>query len=194
MSTEIDDFLPLGGHLLPQEYQEFLISWNRTIAFANGSWLGVERQRFKAEHPEQWKQWVAQNRFLLQKYRTQADAVKAYQAENLEEADRGEPAPRNLYNHNNWPSPRAKVFVQKLRERHTYRRGPVWSEGFKAVWQSAGNTEYKLTHANCLRYLAYRCNNSLEQFLERTPEDVNKLLFGENFGIPGFFTKRYGYF
>jgi len=192
MSTD-PDYLPLGGHLLPHEYQQSLFKWNKTIADANGSWLGAARQRYKAEHPEQWAIWVAENKIMLQKYRAEADAVKAYQAAHPEEADRGNK--RCLYyTHHNWPSPRAKTFVQALRKRHIYRNSSAWSDTFKKLWQAAGNTEYKLTHDNCLRYLARSCKTTVEQFLERTPVEVNTQLFSEYYGVPGFFTKRYGYF
>lgn len=103
--------------------------------------------------------------------------------------------PRSLYyNHHHWPSPRAKLFVQEMRKRYTYPKGPVWSDEFKALWLSAGNTEYKLTHDNCLRYLAYRYGTTLEAFLGRTPTEVNKHFFGEYFGVPGFFSKRMTYY
>lgn len=192
MSTDAD-YLPLGGHLLPHEYQEFLFNWNKTIANANGSWLGTARQRYKAEHPEQWMQWIAENKLMLEKYLAETDAVKAYQAEHPEEADRGNK--RSLYyDHHQWPSPRAKLFVQKLRERHTYHHGTTWSDTFKLLWWAAGNREYKLTHDNCLRYLAYMCKTTVEEFLGRTPIEVNTQLFSENHGVPGFFIKKYGYF
>ena len=200
LPSDIDDYLPLGGHLLPDEYRKFLYGWNKTIEDANGAWLGAPRQRYKAEHPEEWSEWLAENKRLKALYAAAVAAAKAYQAAHPEERDELEAAPppkvpRCLYyNHHNWPSPRAKTFVQALRKRHIYRNSSAWSDTFKKLWQAAGNTEYKLTHDNCLRYLARSCKTTVEQFLERTPVEVNTQLFSEYHGVPGFFTKRYGYF
>ena len=100
--------------------------------------------------------------------------------------------PRSLYyNHAIWPSPLAKVFVQHLRGRNAWDykfdfKG-AWTEEFKGTWTSAGNTEFKLTHDNCLRYLAWRLNCSVEQFLEKSPRQVNKRLFGESWGVKGHY-------
>jgi len=71
------------------------------------------------------------------------------------------------------------------------RYGGAWSADFKAIWLDAGNTEFRLTHENCLRYLAYRCNCSVDEFMKKKPADVNAKFFSAYSGIPGHYTRRY---
>lgn len=105
---------------------------------------------------------------------------------------------RPPYNDYRWPSPLPKVFVQHIRGRNAWdnckywrRYGGVWSADFKAVWLLAGNTEFRLTHDNCLRYLAYRCNCSVDEFMNKKPADVNAKFFNAYSGIPGHYIRRY---
>jgi hypothetical protein len=107
------------------------------------------------------------------------------------------PKPRTNYNHHNWPSPLPKVFVQHIRGRNAWtnykywrRYDGVWSKDFKDNWLLAGNTEFRLTHENCLRFLAYRCNCSVEDFLLKKPVDVNLKLFSPYTGIKGHFMRH----
>ena len=106
-----------------------------------------------------------------------------------------------IYTNYKWRSPIAKVFVQHIRGNnawnHRYSRipGGAWTPLFKSLWTTAGNTEFKLTHDNCMRYLAYRMGRiPLSKLLEMQPRDVHAKLIGEYHGVPGFFTKRYGYY
>jgi hypothetical protein len=85
------------------------------------------------------------------------------------------------YNHPRWPSPIPKVFVQRIRGNnawnYTYPGKTAWAPDFKTEWQIAGNTEFKLTHENCIRYLAFRMGGrTIEQFLEMTREEVGRNL------------------
>lgn len=105
---------------------------------------------------------------------------------------------RPPYNDYRWPSPLPKVFVQHMRGRNAWdnykgwrRYGGAWSADFKAMWLHAGNTEFRLTHDNCLRYLAYRCNCSVEEFMNKKPADVNAKFFSAYHGIPGHYVRRY---
>jgi hypothetical protein len=71
-------------------------------------------------------------------------------------------------------------------------RGGAWnSTKFRTAWVNAGNTEFKLTHDNCMRYLAHRMALSPIQLLDVNPELVNSKLIGDYDGVPGYFTKRY---
>jgi len=101
-----------------------------------------------------------------------------------------------IYTNYNWPSPLAKVFVQKMRGNshwdNTRWRGGAWSSSqFKFRWNNAGNTEFKLTHDNCIRYLAYKMKLTPEQFLDKKPMEVHAKLIGEHNGVPGYFVRRY---
>ena len=106
---------------------------------------------------------------------------------------------RPPYNDYRWPSPLPKVFVQHIRGRNAWndkywRQWPgasAWPEVFKATWLLAGNTEFRLTHDNCLRYLAYRCNCSVAEFMNKKPADVNAKFFSVYHGIPGHYVRRY---
>jgi hypothetical protein len=77
---EEDDFLPDGAHLLPQDFQDFLCRWNKTITDSTGDWLGEPRKRYKRENPEAWKQFLAENKRLEKLYPTELTALKAHQA------------------------------------------------------------------------------------------------------------------
>jgi hypothetical protein len=121
-----------------------------------------------------------------------------------DEDDEQPKKPHNpIYTNRRWPSPIAKVFVQKIRGnnawdncRNIWRRSDgAWAPDFKVRWRSAGNTEFKLTHDNCMRYLAYRMGRiPLSKLLEMEQNDVHAKLIGEFSGVPGFFTKRYAYY
>jgi len=78
--SEEDDFLPVGSHLLPSDFQDFLRNWNQTIAASTGDWLGEPRQTYKAENPEQWQQFRSELKELSALYAEEVAAVKAYQA------------------------------------------------------------------------------------------------------------------
>ena len=101
--------------------------------------------------------------------------------------------PRPAYNHPRWPSPVPKVFVQYIRGNnawnYSYPGKTAWTSDFKAEWQLAGNTEFKLTHENCILYLAYRMALTPEQLMEKTPREVHARLIGEHHGIPGYYSK-----
>lgn len=194
----MDDYLPIGSHLLPEDYREFLYSWNKEFEEVVGSWNGPLRKTYKTIQPDMWKVYITGNRYLALHYKEDVSALKAYQAEYKDEVQEAplelkEAAPRShYYNHCKWPSPLAKVFVQYIRGRNAWDykfdfKG-AWTDTFKSTWTSAGNKEFKLTHDNCLRYLAYRLGRcSVEQFLEKSPRDVNKYLFGECWGVKGYY-------
>lgn len=106
-----------------------------------------------------------------------------------------------IYINYKWPSPIAKVFVQHIRGNNAWNyhcgkyRGAWQPFEFRCRWKNAGNTEFKLTHDNCMRYLAYKMGSiPLSKLLEMEPRDVHAKLIGEFNGVRGFFTKRYGYY
>jgi hypothetical protein len=122
-----------------------------------------------------------------------------------EEPDTQEPKkPHNpIYTNYRWPSPIAKVFVQQIRGRNAWNHGRniwwrsdgAWEPDFKVAWRCAGNTEFKLTHDNCMRYLAYRMGRiPLSKLLDMEPRDVHAKLIGVNHGVPGFYIKRCYYY
>ena len=104
-----------------------------------------------------------------------------------------------IYTNRLWPSPIAKVFVQQIRannpwQQYRYKGLETWPSDFKKAWHSAGNTELKLTHDNCMRYLAYRMGRLTPgQLLEKTPREVHAKLIGEHNGVPGYYTKPFWY-
>ena len=101
-----------------------------------------------------------------------------------------------IYTNYKWPSPIAKVFVQHIRGRNAWNNirflnGNAWGDStFRDAWSRAGNTEFRLTHDNCMRYLAYRMRLTLEDLMEKTPHEVHAKLIGDYYGVPGFYIKR----
>ena len=305
-----ENHLPLGSHLLPKDYEDFLYSWNKAIATAPGcrSWNGISRDIYKINNKEAWKQWVAKNKEFRTRYAAEVAQLIAYQASHSTDDSDDEvdelpvlpPSPvtvqelaeqpdtdgeddeqpweqpelsedlcpscnwRNILGHASchmcghtplsepqlepqlipqvlpaqelaeqpdtdgeddadaqpqdqepkrphnpiyinykWPSPIAKVFVQHIRGNNRWNNGRntwwrsdgAWAPDFKIAWRCAGNTEFKLTHDNCMRYLAYRMGSiPLSNLLEMDPFDVHAKLIGVNHGVRGFFIKRYGYY
>ena len=220
MEYEKEDFLPIGHHLLPQEYQDFLYTWNKTITDTTGWWNGKPRKLYKILNPEEWAGFNNENKRLMILYSKEVAALKAYQSTYVEESSVGDSLPplppspesnsepetaaspqpdtvgspvaspvdklsRRLYNHPRWPSPLPKVFVQKLRGRNKWQRcdrsmlSTAWIPSFLENWREAGNTEPKLTHENCLRYLAYVYDCSIDEFLEKNPKDMANFFFGQ---------------
>lgn len=103
-----------------------------------------------------------------------------------------------IYTNYRWPSPIAKVFVQQIRGnnpwQYRYKGSETWPFEFKRSWIAAGNTELKLTHDNCMRYLAYKMGKlTPEQLMEKTPREVHAKLIGEYTGVPGYYTPRRWY-
>ena len=92
-TQEVDeDFLPLGGHLLPLEYQLFLCRWNKTIATYCGGidedgWTGENRKKYRMAFPEAWKSWQNAARVYMRRYKKEVDALKAYQQENMDDSE-----------------------------------------------------------------------------------------------------------
>jgi hypothetical protein len=123
----------------------------------------------------------------------QAEVQAQAQAQLQPELEQKKPRP--AYNHSQWPSPIPKVFVQYIRGNnawnYSYPGKTAWTSEFKEVWQLSGNTEFKLTHENCLRYLAYRMALTPEQLMEKTPHEVHAKLIGPHHGIRGYYIKRF---
>ena len=88
---EEDNFLPVGSHLLPDEFQSFLRGWNQTIAASTGGWLGEPRETYKLQNPEIWAQFSAELKRLTRLYATEVAAVKTYQASSEGKAEAATP-------------------------------------------------------------------------------------------------------
>jgi hypothetical protein len=88
-AADEDTYLPVGGHLLPQDFQNFLRAWNKTIATSTGDWTGDSRWDFKAENPELWRTYKAENKRFSQLYPSELAALKAYQTSPEGLAERG---------------------------------------------------------------------------------------------------------
>ena len=94
---------------------------------------------------------------------------------------------RPIYINHLWPSPIAKLFVQHM-------RGPTWTVEMRSMWRKAGNTDFKLTHDNCMRYLAYKMGRiTISKLMEIHPKEVHARVIGKHHGVPGFYTKAYYY-
>jgi len=109
--------------------------------------------------------------------------------ENGDDAQKSAPTRphRPIYTNHLWPSPIAKLFVQHM-------RGPTWTVEMRSTWRNAGNTEFKLTHDNCMRYLAYKMGRiAISKLMEIHPKEVHAKLIGTQHGVPGFYTKPFYY-
>lgn len=78
------DYLPLGGHLLPDEFQGFLIEWNMAIAAYSSeegedAWLGESRKQYQKDHPELWEAYNAEFKRLNTLYPDEVKALKNFQ-------------------------------------------------------------------------------------------------------------------
>jgi hypothetical protein len=85
----MEDYLPVGGHLLPADFQAFICKWNMTIAKYSGlsgheGWGGEKRKAFRLAFPKAWKMWCKLSKAYSQKYADQVAALKDYQLEQAE--------------------------------------------------------------------------------------------------------------
>jgi hypothetical protein len=86
----MDDYLPIGGHLLPADYQDFICRWNMTIAKYSGltgyeGWGGEKRKAFRLAFPKAWQMWCKLSRHFSEKYADHVAALKEYQLEYQDE-------------------------------------------------------------------------------------------------------------
>lgn len=83
-----NDYLPLGGHLLPEEFQTFLAGWNMEIAAHSSvsgeeAWQGESRRNYQENYPELWEAYQAEFKRLNALYSAEVKAIKAYQKNYL---------------------------------------------------------------------------------------------------------------
>jgi len=91
-------FLPVGSHLLPQEFQTFISDWNKAIFTMYGSHVGEARKQFKREYPETWAEYRSIFSEFQSKYAAEVEALKAYQQEHPSEAEsEAEPEPEGAW-------------------------------------------------------------------------------------------------
>jgi hypothetical protein len=76
---EEDNYLPVGGHLLPEDFQRFLSTWNRIIAASTGDWIGEPRETYRLQNPELWHHFRVQLKTFTKRYPAELEALKAYQ-------------------------------------------------------------------------------------------------------------------
>ena len=80
-------YLPIGAHLLPQTFQDFLIEWNRDVSNHYNGWSRVEQENYKEEFPVRWAAYLAVFRAYVFMHKSEVDAVKAYQIEQEDELE-----------------------------------------------------------------------------------------------------------
>jgi len=80
-------FLPVGSHLLPQDFQTFISEWNNAIFTIYGSHVGEARKQFQREYPETWAEYRSTFAAFQSKYAAEVEALKAYQEEHPSEAE-----------------------------------------------------------------------------------------------------------
>jgi hypothetical protein len=83
--VEEDDYLPVGAHLLPQEFRDFIYNCNKTIAGVLGDWVGEARRAFRENYPMMFKLCLVYKKRLYSLYPEEIEAVKAYQKEYAEQ-------------------------------------------------------------------------------------------------------------
>jgi hypothetical protein len=186
---ETDESVEQDYSCRDDDYQTSLMCW------CDGSMCNM---CYKVAEAQQQAQQCIPQIFPVQELSEQPDT------DGEDEAPMASPEPKKpknpIYTNYHWPSPIAKVFVQQIRgnnpwQHYRYKGLETWPSDFKKVWLSAGNTELKLTHDNCMRYLAYRMGGLTPgQLLEKTPREVHAKLIGEHCGVPGYYTKRFYYY
>jgi len=80
-------FLPVGSHLLPEDFQTFISNWNKAIFTMYGSHVGDARKQFQREYPETWAEYRSTFAAFQSKYAAEVEALKAYQEEHPSEAE-----------------------------------------------------------------------------------------------------------
>jgi hypothetical protein len=80
------DYLPLGAHLLPQEYRDFLASWHREMEDKIGYWLGAKKE-YASKYPKEHSLYISKNMCLEILYAVEVAAVKRYQRMHAEDSD-----------------------------------------------------------------------------------------------------------
>lgn len=71
--------LPLGGHLLPPDFQRHLKKWNIEITKKVGDWR-EGRDDYKKLYPERWAEFREENEHFTELYGEELNALKAYEA------------------------------------------------------------------------------------------------------------------
>ena len=73
---QYSEFLPIGSHLLPQSFQEFLVEFNKEMRTVGG-WQFAEK--YERDFPTRWAAYLAVLSSYTFLYREAVEAVKAYQ-------------------------------------------------------------------------------------------------------------------
>jgi hypothetical protein len=156
----------------------------------------AEAQQQTPQQAQQQQEQAAKYQCIPQIFPVQ-ELTEQPDTDGEDEAATASPEPKKpknpIYTNRTWPSPIAKVFVQKIRGT-PWPGLDTWPSNFKKVWHSSGNTELRLTHDNCMRYLAHRMGLTPGKLLEKTPREVHARLIGEYHGVPGYYTKRSPYY
>ena len=74
-------YLPIGGHILPEEFQEHLISWNSAIESKTTRWWTEKdaRDEFKKNFPEEWDAFRQKFLELSKLYKSDVLKTKEFQ-------------------------------------------------------------------------------------------------------------------
>ena len=171
-----ENHLPLGSHLLPQDYQDFLYSWNKAIATAPGcsTWNGADRQTYKSTNKEAWAKWVAQNKDFRKRYAAEVEQVIAYQASHEDDSSSEEDRDEELHSLNWSPFPSLPPSpIAMMEQPDTDGEGELEvspdTENFQILCSSC-NYRNTLSHTHC-----YMCGNI------PVPQEIPQILSAEEF-------------
>jgi len=79
-------YLPLGAHLLPSDFREFLIRWNRDIYEKVGCWYSKDRKKiYKKTHANRWNAFMNEFNTFRLLYRDEIEALKVYQDKHADD-------------------------------------------------------------------------------------------------------------
>jgi len=79
-----ENYLPLGHHLLPQEYKDFIVKWHREVEEKVGSWT-TRKKEYALKYPAENAVFQKEHSRLLVVYAAEVEALKQYQRDHPEE-------------------------------------------------------------------------------------------------------------
>ena len=86
--TEDNDeyYLPVGHHLLPQEYKDLIVEWHRDVEKKVGSWTTCKKE-YALKYPAENTVFRKRNKQLSVLYAAEVEAIKQYQKDHPEECE-----------------------------------------------------------------------------------------------------------
>lgn len=77
-----EDYLPVGSHLLPHDFRQLLICWNRDMFEKVGCWYSKEmKEIYRKAYPTAWAAFRVEFLSFKKLYSDNIAALKAYQKE-----------------------------------------------------------------------------------------------------------------